>query len=374
MATVIAPGQVKRQDGTVVSAKNGEWFDAQQYWDGTLSNPGVINSLSNQQGAGQAVSSEVNRQSDQAQGLKPGTIDSFIAKQNNQYLPSGVSGSSYNAGVPGGSGAGVGFSAPEALNLPKLYDQLYANSGIKDLENEYSAKEKEFIEAKGKINDNPWLSEATRMGRVAKLETLFGERTANLKNDIATKKADIETKLNLETKQFDINSQSAQQALNQFNVLLEMGALEGASGEDIANITRSTGLSSSAIYSAINAQKQKNIQTSIMQYDDGTNQGFAVVNSQTGEIISRQVIGASKPSSSGGTGGLTSAQLRSATSSARKALSEIDNEINPDKLLSLPEYQQVVERIMIETGLDMSSADDLATQSMVDLGYKKWKW
>jgi len=42
--------------------KQGEWYQARQYWGGTLSQPGQINSLSDQQGAGQQVSKEVVNQ------------------------------------------------------------------------------------------------------------------------------------------------------------------------------------------------------------------------------------------------------------------------------------------------------------------------
>jgi hypothetical protein len=101
--------------------------------------------------------------------------------------------------------------------------------------------------------------------------------------------------LNLATKQFDINSQQAKNALDQFNTLLSSGALNNASATDIANITRQTGLSSTMIQSAVDAQKAKNVQTSTISFDDGTNQGFAVINSNTGAIISKQTIAGSKP-------------------------------------------------------------------------------
>jgi ElaB/YqjD/DUF883 family membrane-anchored ribosome-binding protein len=39
--------------------QQGGWYEGRQYWDGTFSEPGQINKLSNQQGAGQQVSKEV---------------------------------------------------------------------------------------------------------------------------------------------------------------------------------------------------------------------------------------------------------------------------------------------------------------------------
>jgi len=189
------------------------------------------------------------------------------------------------------SGGGAEASQP-TINLPELYQSLYESSGISKIEEEYSTKEKQFIEAKGKINDNPFLSEATRVGRVAKLESLFAERTANLQRDIATKKADVETQLNLQTKQFDIESQAAQQAFSQLNTLLGMGALDNASGDTIANLTRSTGIGSEMILSAIEANKKKNVETQMITSTGENGEMFAVLlDSNTGEVIKKTSLG-----------------------------------------------------------------------------------
>ena len=164
------------------------------------------------------------------------------------------------------------------------------------IQGELSEKTKAYNEQVAKIKDNPYLAEATMTGRLSKLADKFNADTLALRSDIATKKADVETKLNIQMKQFDIQSDQAKQALDQFQTLLASGALSNLSGEDIANITRATGLSSSMINAAIAATKAKNVQTSIIQWDDGTNQGFSVVNSQTGEIIKKDSVAASKPS------------------------------------------------------------------------------
>lgn len=63
MATVLGNNQVKLSNGQTVSAQQGGWYDGQQYWGGALSATGVINTKSNQQGAGQVVSAEVQKQS-----------------------------------------------------------------------------------------------------------------------------------------------------------------------------------------------------------------------------------------------------------------------------------------------------------------------
>ncbi len=204
----------------------------------------------------------------------------------------GLSSSSSSSGSTLGS---TGFLNTPTINLPEIYNNLYTQSGVSDLETKLSDQTKAFTDAQSKINDNPFLSEASRVGRLQKLQTDFNNNTTGIRTDIATKKADIETKLNIQTKQFDINSQQATQALSQFNTLLSSGALSSLSGDDIASITKATGMSSAMINAAINANNAKNVTTSTIQFDDGTNQGFAIINTKTGAIIKKEVVAASKP-------------------------------------------------------------------------------
>src|SRR3990167_2167202 len=120
-------------------------------------------------------------------------------------------------------GASTASLTQSTIDLPKLYESLYQSSGIRGIETQLSDKERAFAEQTSKIKDNPYLSEATMTGRLSKLSDKFNADATNVRSDIATKKADIETQLNLQTKQFDINSQQAQTAFNQFNSLLSSG-------------------------------------------------------------------------------------------------------------------------------------------------------
>lgn len=281
------------------------------------------------------------------------------------------------------TGLETSFNQP-SINLPELYKNLYASSGIKDVETDLSAKSKAFTEQVAKIKNNPYLSEATMTGRLSKLQDKFNADTANIRDDIAMRKADVETQLNLEMKQFDINSQQAQQAFQQFNSLLNSGALDNASGEDIASITRATGISSAMIQSAIGVSRAKNapkLNTQIIQVDDGENLSAVVINQDTGEIINKQVLGASTPTAAeskaalgGGGGGsdLTSTQQRKVAASATKALTEVDT--NEDNLVSLEEYKKAIQIIIAATGVSSDIADNLLTNQMNDLGYHKWRW
>jgi len=285
--------------------QQGGWYNGRQFWGGQFSDPGVVNPLSDQNGAGQLVSPEVNAQSAAAQGQSPQQLESYLQQQRNAQVKANVAPTNnvqpQGAGVAGGGdmGAGMGMTQASTLNLPELYKSLYKDANISTIEEELANKEKGYNDATSKINDNPYLSEANRTGRISKLTTDYNNSVKQQQDELAMKKADIETQLNLASKQFDIESQAAKQALDQFNTLLESGALSGATGSDIAAITRTTGISSSMVQSAINAQNQKNIKTNVTTVDDGKNIYSVVVNSQTGEVINKQVIGASKPTATG---------------------------------------------------------------------------
>lgn len=80
MATVLNPStnQVKLSNGSVVTAQVGGFYDGQQYWGGTLSEKGKLNTLSNQPGAGQSISQEVKNASAVAQGVTPTNFNAYL--------------------------------------------------------------------------------------------------------------------------------------------------------------------------------------------------------------------------------------------------------------------------------------------------------
>ena len=367
MANVYAPESlgIKAPTG---GFKEGGWYAGRQYWGGTLSDPGVIHSSSNQQGAGQLVSPEINRQSDAVQGNQQGDIERYLATQRQKQAQLNVRPTGYNptnnygtgagagAGMPGGEGAGMGFQGAPAINLQNIYDQNYASSGIKELEEELAGLNRQYTESRGKNNDNPYLSEATRVGREAKLERLHGERTANLRNEVAMKKADVETKLNLSLKQFDINSQQAKQSLEQFNTLLSMGALDNLSGEDIANITRSTGISSNMIQGAINTSKAKNVRSQLITAtNDAGVVTASLIDLDTGQIISQNNLGAigNRQQSGGGSAKQPTQyeQQRALQSNMVRTLESVKNDYGH---ISPQEWQEA-QSIWLEQGGDKNS-------------------
>lgn len=212
----------------------------------------------------------------------------------------GASGAVGSLGAAAGNG-GLDLVAltNSAYNTPEI---TAANKAIEDIGTQITTRQKALADAQAGINDNPFYSEATRVGRSQKLTQqanddviVFQNQAKAAQDKLATLRADAEIKVNAAKGQYDINNAASKEAFNQFQTLLQSGALDNVSGSDIANITRATGVSSTMIQSAVNAQKKKNVKTSIIQYDDGDHTGYAVVNADTGEVINKQIVAVSKP-------------------------------------------------------------------------------
>lgn len=224
--------------------KNGEWIDGKQYWDGQYGEAGVVMNP-NDVGYGKKVSSEVNRASSIAQGKEAGAIDAYLGNLAASNQQSDI--------VPVGGGA----QQAGAFNLINQYDQLKQESGIDKLTAEISEKEKKLAAAESEINDNPWNSESTRVGRVAKLRETAGNEINNLKNDLSTAMNNINTKLNLQNQQYEMDTERSANALKSVENYLSLGLLDSANEMDITALAQKTGVSPALIKSAIAARKRK---------------------------------------------------------------------------------------------------------------------
>jgi hypothetical protein len=338
MATVISGNQVKLDNGKIVSAQTGGWYDGQQFWGGTLSDPGVINPQSNQPGAGQAVSQEVVAQTN------PANVQYLAGRNPNLPYATPTTGAIATPTAPGVAGAGTaGATVPATptINLSQKYSDLYATSGISDLETQLNDYTTKYTEALAKINDNPFLSEATRVGRVRKIEELYQDRVANIQNQIASKKTDIQNQLSIAEKQYQYETEAQRNAAEQ----------------------------------AASASK-KNTQT-IQSTDDSGNVTVTVINSDTGEVISQKSLGqvekATKTAAAKSTsGGLTATQKSAIVSTARQALTDVDT--NQDQGISAQEYIDAVRAVMTKKGISEDEADNYVSQALSDLGYWRWQW
>jgi len=198
-------------------------------------------------------------------------------------------------------------SQPTVPNFQNIYDTAIA-TGTQNFQTQYDTlseqirqRETAKNEAISKISDNPYLSEATMTGRIDKInrkynadtQTLTNQQTL-LQNKITTAKADAQIKVNIATNQYNIENTQYQQNLQRVNQYLSAGLFNNASGADIAQIAVATGMNASMVQSIITASKAKNApKPTLMSTDDGTNQYIVAVDSTTGSVISKQVIGKS---------------------------------------------------------------------------------
>ncbi len=368
--------------------QQGGWYQGRQYWNGVLSEPGVINPYSNQIGAGQPVSKEVIQQTN------PVNWD-YIQQQRQQtnlpplpQTPSPIQ----TPTQPIQTGLNMSNLLPQkpTINLTDLYNKYFESDEIKQLKDQIKQRQEAYNKATSEINDNPFYSEATRVGRIAKLEEQYQRDIKALNDQLQLKLADAQTKLNLEMKQYDIDSQEYKDKLNLLNKFLDMGALINASASEISDFAVSLGVPTSFIQSIIEIQKKKQVDPKIItETDDNGNVSVVVIDANTGNIINQNSLGqiakSSKSSSSSST--FTPTQQRDLFKKGAEILEEVDSSyqtinnklketfVNPDKRLSKQEYIKALEMFMSQTGVsDPYVADNYLSNVFGVLGYKKWKW
>jgi murein DD-endopeptidase MepM/ murein hydrolase activator NlpD len=220
-------------------------------------------------------------------------------------------------------GGTSGFSMPSGPAIPNfqgIYDTAIktatdtfapqiteAQSGVDTVNKQIADRTAALNVALGKINDNPYYSEATRVGRAAKLQQAYNNdvgllnsqlgiasnKLSNTQNLAERAKADAQVKINIASNQYNIENAQHQQTLQQINQYLSAGMLNNASSADIAQISTSTGMSTSMVQSIINASKAKNApQTEVKAVEDETNQ-YLVAYQATPEgikILNREVV------------------------------------------------------------------------------------
>jgi len=307
MAEILADGRVKSDKG-IETPQEGAWYDGQQYWGGTLSQKNQINSLSNQKGAGEQVGAEVRAQSAAQQGVSAQQFDEYLfgKKKQTQASSSGGGGSTTKGGGGGSSlSGGVSAGATGAdYNVTKEYDKLYKDLGIDALKSEVQAKQAEITarrerlaEASGVINENPFYAEATRTGKLRRLEEQAQADIENLAREQALSQANIDeanqqlaTKTNLSTQQYQIDRQATADSVAELNTLLQSGA--DMSNINIGDFAARTGMSVDTISALVAASQAAEIKPTVIQStDDSGNVTVTVVDQNTGAIVGQTSLG-----------------------------------------------------------------------------------
>jgi hypothetical protein len=377
---VMVGTQVKLDNGQTITPQQGAWYDARQFWGGTLSEPGQINAQSNQQGAGQDVSEEVNRQTSVAAGLTPNANQDYINSLKGISTGMGTAG-----GETGTAGATATTTGSAEINLIDQQQKLFDESGITDLNKQIAdtqasidTKKAEADKRRKETNENPFLSEASRVGAIRKIDEALNDslmtdeaKITNLQNQVTTKTNAINEKLNLQIKQYDIDRLARKDNFDMINSLLSAGALQYATPQDLANLAANAGIPVSFLKGMITQGSSEDLMISTETSAGGVVTVLGI-DKKTGKIVSQKTAGAiGKPSSSGdGTESLTASQKREVVVKAREALAGVDT--NGDMYISADEYIEAVKEVMMKTGLDEATADNFVAAEMT--AYKRWNW
>ncbi len=198
----------------------------------------------------------------------------------------------------GASGMGANFSGgTPTLDLNKMYADLMNDPELKSLQDELNAKKRAKDEASANINDNPFYSEATRVGKQAKLDEKANDEINTLQYQIDQKKADAQVKINIATQQYNIYSQAYQQNLQKLNMLITSGALLNASGSDISQIAVATGMSTDMVKGIITKMKADAIKPEL--FTDSQTGKVTAIDPATGKVLYSTQVSTPKPDTSG---------------------------------------------------------------------------
>jgi hypothetical protein len=202
-----------------------------------------------------------------------------------------------------------------STQLPSSANNPYSTSSPSDvssLEAQLKSKQDALIKATSNINDNPWYSEATRVGKLGKLNNIAQLEISNLNTQLAQKKQDIE-----------------------------------------------------------NAKPKTQVVTST---DDQGNLTISTINSETGQIIkTNSLAGAGKATKTPAGGGSkttnTNKYLTSATNYLKEADIAFTGKGTEDKLLSREEQVVAYNKILALVGGDATLAQQVFQQAWDTGGY-----
>jgi len=209
MPTVISGNQVRKDSGEVIIAKTGQWIDAFHFWEGSFApRAGQIHPQSDQQGAGEPVSREVNRQTSVAAGLPPDANQEFVDRQNAQLDAGNFSAFLDNyqqsvldnldgGGLPqltDGGNLALDFDAiksrlepstarPDAFSRVGKFEELRGEFGVADLEEQLNNLKAQQRDAEAQLRINVG---AEREKPVAQgvIERRIGEHTRQSREDL----------------------------------------------------------------------------------------------------------------------------------------------------------------------------------------------
>lgn len=194
--------------------------------------------------------------------------------------------------TPSGTGLGGGTGGTPAIDVNAIYQQALNDNNVAGLTKDLEAKKAAVLAANNNVNDNPFYSEAVRVGKLAKVNQSSQQDIANTEGQLTTAKADAQVKLNVATQQYNINEQQYKDNLDKLNLLISSGAIMNANGSDISQIAVATGLTTSMVKGIQAAAIKREIKPQVITNTDNSGKvTVSVIDANTGKTIAQNSLG-----------------------------------------------------------------------------------
>lgn len=286
MAKILSGNRIKLDNGQIVQAQEGGWYDARRFLGGTLLNPGEYEpgKLTSQEVIAQTSPENVAYVQQQRQKVAQNPEQPVVPTTQPTTPVATTPETAVTSPTP--------FKTQPTIDVQNVYNTAYNTPEITAAQKEIDDAQKAYDEAQAIIDDNPLYSEATRIGKSRKLSDQFEADITRMENKMARLKADAEIKVNVAMKQYDINNQAYKDQLSLFNNLLAAGGLTNASGSDLAGYAVATGIPVSMLESIVSKQKQESVKPqAITSTDNDGNVTVSIVDTMTGKIIGKSSLG-----------------------------------------------------------------------------------
>ena len=243
------------------------------------------------------------------------------------------------------------------IDLNSIYNKELNSPDILSLQKEIDTKKQGYNTAVTSINDNPFASEATRVGKIARLDNTAQREILTLEEKLAQRKADAQVKVNVATQQYNINSQQYQNELSKLNMLISSGALLNASGNDVAQIAQLTGMSTSMINGIQNKMKTDAIKPQVITNTDNNGRvTVSVIDGNTGKVISQNSLGNIGSADKTSTANQYKPGTATYVSAVNAMTQDLQSQAGSDKRVSPDSYTNYRQQ-WVQAGFDPSDFD-----------------